>query len=626
MKTNCTITTLAAAFLFGTALTGAHAASLLKDGSFETLAVGTAPNVGKAAGRWHFDDAWPEATASQVSIAPAPAGGDGNSLRMSLAATETTSAEPEVLHQFPAVNRSTGKIIILTFDLYVEPGHGGADTSLAHSAESSDRAMQLRWNADGKLYNRATGSGDTSLFPYPRGVWQSVRVELDLAKDRYNLYLSEKGQPVALTRFNLPARSTGVAYVDRLSVVRFAGNPDVRAFYDNFRLTTDPAIAPVTADLAAGGATTLQVVNLPAGDVTFQWQRNGQDIAGATAATLELSNVTADAAGNYTVVVTRAGQSVTTEASTVRVFNQLTITTPPEKIEAASGKTTGFSVAAVGPLPLTYQWRFNGADLPGKTSRFLTFPANVAVAGDYSVVVSDANGSVVSDPARLSVLVPPTFVQPPLAMRVVAGSSVTFSAAVAGTGPFTYQWRKGTSFDTSTIRATQKSADPTAFFTLNNVQTSLAGTYRLCLGNPAAPDITATSPNRTFVVTVLPDTDVDGLPDEWETANGLNPADPADAVLDRDGNGITNLAEYRTGNATGLWVETVTPVAGQATVSFEAAPNLTYTVEALSEVGGGTWEKVADVVAKTSSRVETVTDPKGAENARFYRVVSPRRP
>jgi len=66
----------------------------------------------------------------------------------------------------------------------------------------------------------------------------------------------------------------------------------------------------------------------------------------------------------------------------------------------------------------------------------------------------------------------------------------------------------------------------------------------------------------------------------------------------------------------------VTPAAGQATVSFMAAPNLTYTVEASS----GAWEKVADVVAKASSRVETVTDPKGAENARFYRVVTPRRP
>jgi len=40
------------------------------------------------------------------------------------------------------------------------------------------------------------------------------------------------------------------------------------------------------------------------------------------------------------------------------------------------------------------------------------------------------------------------------------------------------------------------------------------------------------------------DTDQDGLPDEWETAHGLNPTDPADAALDADKDGYTNLEEY----------------------------------------------------------------------------------
>lgn len=40
------------------------------------------------------------------------------------------------------------------------------------------------------------------------------------------------------------------------------------------------------------------------------------------------------------------------------------------------------------------------------------------------------------------------------------------------------------------------------------------------------------------------DSDNDGIPDAWETAHGLNPHDPADAGLDRDGDGYTNVEEY----------------------------------------------------------------------------------
>jgi pectate lyase len=40
------------------------------------------------------------------------------------------------------------------------------------------------------------------------------------------------------------------------------------------------------------------------------------------------------------------------------------------------------------------------------------------------------------------------------------------------------------------------------------------------------------------------DTDGDGMPDAWETANGLDPAQPADGIGDADGDGYTNLEEY----------------------------------------------------------------------------------
>ena len=40
------------------------------------------------------------------------------------------------------------------------------------------------------------------------------------------------------------------------------------------------------------------------------------------------------------------------------------------------------------------------------------------------------------------------------------------------------------------------------------------------------------------------DTDGDGMPDEWEKANGLNPNDPSDANKDCTGDGYTNIEKY----------------------------------------------------------------------------------
>lgn len=50
-----------------------------------------------------------------------------------------------------------------------------------------------------------------------------------------------------------------------------------------------------------------------------------------------------------------------------------------------------------------------------------------------------------------------------------------------------------------------------------------------------------------FADNVDPDIDGDGMPNDWETANMLNPLDPADANVDTDGDGVDNVVEYQNG-------------------------------------------------------------------------------
>jgi hypothetical protein len=72
-----------------------------------------------------------------------------------------------------------------------------------------------------------------------------------------------------------------------------------------------PAITsqPASQTVAPGGAVSLSVVAGGGGPFSYQWRRHGMDVHGATSATLSLTNVQAENAGTYTVLITSANGS-----------------------------------------------------------------------------------------------------------------------------------------------------------------------------------------------------------------------------------------------------------------------------------------------------------------------------
>jgi hypothetical protein len=79
----------------------------------------------------------------------------------------------------------------------------------------------------------------------------------------------------------------------------------------------------------------------------------------------------------------------------------------PQSQTINAGANASFGVMATGSRPLTYQWQFNGVSLAGATNSGLILasvqPTN---AGTYSVVITNAYGSVTSSNAQLTVNVP----------------------------------------------------------------------------------------------------------------------------------------------------------------------------------------------------------------------------
>ena len=83
---------------------------------------------------------------------------------------------------------------------------------------------------------------------------------------------------------------------------------------------------------------------------------------------------------------------------------QPAVTTQPQSQTVRVGSTAFFTVTATGTPPLTYQWRKDGADLLGATGTTCALGlARTNLAGTYTVVVSNPDGSVTSAVATLAV-------------------------------------------------------------------------------------------------------------------------------------------------------------------------------------------------------------------------------
>lgn len=156
--------------------------------------------------------------------------------------------------------------------------------------------------------------------------------------------------------------------------------------------------------------------------------------------------------------------------------NPPSIVTQPQRrtVHAASDAT--FTVVASGAPPLRYQWCLNGLDITGATASSYT-RSNVQIEdeGNYTVVVTNANGSVTSVVAALTVIAPPIITWQPQSQIVNAGSNATFTVGASGRPPLDYLWiHNGTNL---LAGATNSS------LTITNVEDSDAGFYSVLIVN-----------------------------------------------------------------------------------------------------------------------------------------------
>jgi hypothetical protein len=357
--------------------------------------------------------------------------------------------------------------------------------------------------------------------------------------------------------------------------------------------------------------------------------------------------VSVSQSGEYRCLVQNNGGATFSSNATLTVIAPPNITqqpanvflrVPPDTAAAANRGATFRVTASTANPPLSYQWRVNGTNIPPGTPDILGINSSALIvtnvvfsqAGAYSCAVSDGNGTIYSADGVLGVL--PFLLSGSQPMTVPEGADISVSAVVQSyPTPFLYSWRRATPVNTnivSTLATNFATWNSTAagYVLINNMLSSNFSLRLVFTNLTTGPNGLALINNNNFI-TLVADTDQDGIPNTVETGLGLDPLLADDGGGDLDGDGMTNGDESRAGTdpadpASHLRMDLST-VPGQATVRFGAVSNRTYTVQYADTLPAPFWTGLADVLALTSNRVESFVDPTWTTH-RVYRAVTPR--
>jgi 6-phosphogluconolactonase (cycloisomerase 2 family) len=195
-----------------------------------------------------------------------------------------------------------------------------------------------------------------------------------------------------------------------------------------------------------GGSATFAVAATGTGPFSYQWQKDGSPITGATSAVLLFSNLQVSDVAAYSVTVSNSLGGVTSNAASLTVVGAPAINTQPANASAIEGATATFSVIATG-TNLRYQWTRNGVGISSATSASYTTPTLTTLSDNgatYGVLVYNGAGLIFGQGAVLTVrtVIAPSVLQQPANLTIDAGLPANICMSFGGTAPFAVQMQR----------------------------------------------------------------------------------------------------------------------------------------------------------------------------------------
>lgn len=209
---------------------------------------------------------------------------------------------------------------------------------------------------------------------------------------------------------------------------------------------------PISQTVDVGQDVTFSAIATGSPPPTFQWQKDGLDVLGATSRTLLLRSVQSSDSANYTVRVSNPCGTIGSTAARLTVRWPPKIVETPASLTRAEGETAGFTASAAGAQPLSYQWLKEGVALVAggrissvTSTNLIIENVQLTDTGGYALRVTNLFGAATSQTATLTVMIvpkPPWIIRQPQPQSVAHGGRAVFEVECGGTGPLQYQWQK----------------------------------------------------------------------------------------------------------------------------------------------------------------------------------------
>jgi len=323
-------------------------------------------------------------------------------------------------------------------------GPVGAYTSLA---------AIVRFNPAGTI-DAINGAGYTAatVVTYAGGTTYHFILDINVTAHTYNASVVVNGTPVVIgTSLAFRTGQTGILSLNNLASMTSPGSQTIcNVTASPVPVAPSVTTQPVSQTVTSGQTATFSVAASGTAPMTYQWQKNGGAISGATSSTYQTpTTALSDNGSQFAVVISNTAGPVTSSGATLTVIPPVvvpSITLQPVSQTVTSGQTATFSVAATGTA-MSYQWQKNGVAIGGATSSAYQTPVTTTSdnGSQFAVLVSNTAGSVSSSGATLTVKSPavaPSITTQPLSQTVTAGQTATFLVTGTGTAPMSYQWQQ----------------------------------------------------------------------------------------------------------------------------------------------------------------------------------------